>query len=126
MQGTKEQAALRGSEGENLAASYLELQGLKVRERHYFTRYGEIDLICQDRDNTWVFVEVKTRTRFSNPTAAESITPAKQKKIVGCALSYMKRHGLADQQMRFDVVLLEDAMVEWIPAAFEPAVDYSF
>ena len=105
MLNAKTPTAKFGDEGEALAAEYLTQQGLKVQEQHYQTRYGEIDLICRDRDGTWVFVEVKTRSRFSNPTAAEAITPAKQKKIVGTALSYMKRRGLNDEQMRFDVVL---------------------
>ena len=115
-----------GSQGEDAAARYLEARGLTVKDRHYQTRWGEIDLICRDQDNTWVFVEVKTRTRASHPSALEAITPAKQKKIVGAALSYMKKHRLQNQNMRFDVVAIEGADVEWIAGAFEPVTAYTF
>ncbi len=114
-----------GVEGEEAAAAYLESQGLKVEDRHYHTRWGEIDLICRDND-TWVFVEVKARARASQPSAAEAITREKQKKIVGAALSYMKKRRLKNQNMRFDVVLLEGNGVEWLRSAFEPSVSYTY
>ena len=114
-----------GVEGEEAAAAYLESQGLKIEGRHYQTRWGEIDLICRDRD-TWVFVEVKARARASRPSAAEAITRGKQKKIVGAALSYMKKRRLKNQNMRFDVVLLEGNNVEWLRSAFEPTVAYTY
>src|SRR5258708_5719478 len=98
---------------------------MKAEDRHYHTRWGEIDLICRDND-TWVFVEVKTRTRASRPSAAEAITLGKQKKIVGAALSYMKKRRLKQQNMRFDVVLLEGNDVEWLRGAFEPSVAYTY
>lgn len=49
-----------GRLGQNAAESYLTLQGLRVLERNWRCRVGEIDLIMQD-NNDLVFVEVKTR-----------------------------------------------------------------
>ena len=43
---------------ENLAASYLIEQGLKLLVKNYHCRFGEIDLIMQDK-NTLVFIEVR-------------------------------------------------------------------
>jgi putative endonuclease len=43
---------------ENLAASYLIEQGLKLLVRNYHCRFGEIDLIMQYK-NTLVFIEVR-------------------------------------------------------------------
>jgi putative endonuclease len=114
-----------GAEGEEIAAAYLGRQGLSVIDRHFQTRWGEIDLICRDQD-TWVFVEVKARTRASRPSAAEAITPSKQKKIVGAALSYLKMRRVREQNVRFDVVLVEEDIVEWIPGAFEPRIAYTY
>jgi len=116
---------LRGIDGEAAAARYLEGQRLKVLHQHYQTRWGEIDLICRDRD-TWVFVEVKARARASRPSAVEVVTLSKQKKIVGAALSFMKQHRLKDQAMRFDVVAIEGEHLEWLPGAFEPVIPYTF
>ncbi|OGR89972.1 MAG: YraN family protein [Elusimicrobia bacterium RIFCSPLOWO2_01_FULL_59_12] len=121
----KRSALERGAEGEDAAARYLEQKGLKVVQRHYQTRWGEIDLVCRDRD-TWVFVEVKTRTRTSAPSAAEALTPAKQKKIIGAALSYMKKHRLKDEAMRFDLVTLEGGFLEWFAGAFEASGPYTY
>ncbi|WP_276661388.1 YraN family protein, partial [Syntrophomonas wolfei] len=54
--------------GEELAAQYLGKKGYKILERNFYTRYGELDLVCEKDDNI-VFVEVKTRrsTRFGSP-----------------------------------------------------------
>ncbi|MFA5974552.1 MAG: YraN family protein [Elusimicrobiota bacterium] len=107
-----------GAQGESEAARYLEKNGLRVISRHFQTRWGEIDLICRDQD-LLVFVEVKTRTLASHPSAAEAITPAKQKRFLNAALSYIKKHRLEGCALRFDVVLIEAGRVEWIPSAFE-------
>src|SRR5438477_2451633 len=98
---SKTKNSLLGLQGEDAAAKYLEERRIKVLDRHYQTRWGEIDLICRDRE-TWVFVEVKTRTRVSQPSAADVLTVTKQKKMIGAALSYMKKNRLIGQNVRFD------------------------
>ena len=115
----------RGVKGEDAAARYLQKQGLRVIDRHYQTRWGEIDLVCRNQD-TWIFVEVKARARHSFPSAADALTPVKQRKIVGAALSYMKRRGLQNQNMRFDVITLEGDTITWFPSAFEPSIAYTY
>jgi putative endonuclease len=116
---------LLGSLGESVAAQYLSQKRLKVVDQHFQTRWGEIDLVCQDRD-TWVFVEVKTRTRATQPSALDALTPAKQKRLVHAALSYLKKHGVKNQNVRFDVVTIEADRVEWIPDAFQPVQHFTY
>lgn len=107
-----------GASAEQLAAEYLARQGLRVLERNWRVRGGEIDLICEDRDSL-VFVEVRLRSSNGYGGAAASITPAKQRRIVLAA-----RHYLADrreQPCRFDAMLLDGldaARIEWIRDAF--------
>lgn len=108
-----------GEAAEQLAAAYLERQGLRVVERNYRCRLGEIDLIMRD-GSALVFVEVRLRSSGNFGGAAESITLRKQKKILQAA-----RHYLAGQRSlppcRFDAVLLgglEDGAIEWIKNAF--------
>jgi putative endonuclease len=122
---TKPAPHLLGTQGENAAALYLSQRQLKVVDRHFQTRWGEIDLVCRDHD-TWVFVEVKTRTRAAQPSAADAMTPAKQKRLVNAALSYLKKHGLKDQNVRFDVMIIEANRVEWIPDAFQPVQYFTY
>jgi len=106
-----------GQYGEAFAENWLTARGLRIMDRHYQTRYGEIDLIARDKD-AWIFIEVKTREKFSNPAARDAITPAKQRRLAVATMAYIRRHRLHDCDFRFDVVLIESGQVEWIPNAF--------
>lgn len=108
-----------GAEAEQLAATFLQRQGLKLVETNYRCRFGEIDLICHDR-NTLVFVEVRLRGNDTFGGAAASITARKQHKLVLAARHYLQRLRAAPA-CRFDVVLLRglrDNDIEWIRNAF--------
>ena len=69
-----------GSEGEALAAQWYEAEGYEVLERNWRRREGEVDLIVR-RGRTVVFCEVKNRTTDRFGTGAESVLPAKQRRI---------------------------------------------
>lgn len=108
----------RGRAAEALAASHLERHGLKVVERNFRIRGGEIDLVCRD-GRALVFVEVRLRTRSDFGGAGASITAAKRRRLVLAARHYLLRHPEVD--CRFDCVLLErldDSGIEWIRNAF--------
>lgn len=108
-----------GSEAENIAAIYLQQQGLIMLERNYQSRYGEIDLIMRD-GRTLVFIEVRLRSSAGFGGAVMSITPSKQQKIIKTAEHYLQMHG--NTNCRFDVILMNKASndgVEWIPNAFD-------
>jgi putative endonuclease len=116
--------AYLGSWGENEASLYLVKKGLRVVDRHYRQKWGEIDLICRDKD-AWVFVEVKTRSRLSEPSAVDSVTPRKRQRIFRAAMSYMKWKRLEGCPMRFDLVLIEAGRIEWIANAFDLSGGYT-
>ncbi len=48
-----------GALGERIAAKYVERHGMKVVDKNYAKKTGEIDLIAQEKD-TLHFIEVKT------------------------------------------------------------------
>lgn len=107
-----------GAAAEERAARFLVAQGVRVVERNWRCRGGEIDLVCDDR-GTLVFVEVRLRAHDRYGGSAESITRAKQRRIVMAA-----RHYLAagrEPPCRFDAVLLsgESDAIEWIRNAFD-------
>jgi putative endonuclease len=112
-------AQSRGAAGEQLAADYLQRQGLQLIERNFRVRGGEIDLICRDRATT-VFVEVRRRSRSDYGGAAASITAAKRARLVLAARHWLQRHG--ERPCRFDCVLIEGAegaeKIEWLRDAF--------
>ncbi|HRQ04860.1 MAG TPA: YraN family protein [Nitrosomonas halophila] len=108
----------KGHEAERRAENFLQQQKLKLLERNYRCRFGEIDLIMQEGD-TLVFVEVRMRTSHLYGGAAASITAAKQTKLIQTARHYLSRHE-ADQPCRFDAILISgNQEIEWIQNAFD-------
>jgi putative endonuclease len=112
------QAKARGNLAEALVADYLQVRGLRLIERNYNCRLGEIDLILADGP-TLVFAEVRLRRNLDYGGAAASITAAKRQRILRAARHYLS--GRPEAPCRFDVILL-DALdpdrIEWIKDAF--------
>lgn len=110
----------RGALAEQWAAHYLQEQGLKLIEKNYRSRFGEIDLIMQD-GSTLVFVEVRLRRNAHFGGAAASIDIRKQQRIIRTSQQYLST--LAHTPAcRFDAVLLGDtqgADAQWLRNAFE-------
>ncbi len=118
----------KGLRYEDQARRYLEVQGLRLIDRNFSSRFGEIDLIMFDRDLV-CFVEVKYRDSYSRGGAAYSIPPAKQRKLVKTALFYLSRHRqYANRGMRFDAFLIQrqtdgSEKLDWIKNAFYAETD---
>ncbi|MCI0706972.1 MAG: YraN family protein [Ignavibacteriae bacterium] len=93
----------RGAEGEALAASFLEHNGLKILQRNYRYERGEVDIVAEDGDEL-VFVEVKARRTKSYGDPEESVTPKKQQQIRTVAEGYLFEHNIDGKACRFDVV----------------------
>jgi len=108
----------RGGAAEGLAAAFLEGQGLKILERNYRCRFGEIDLVASS-SAALVFVEVRARESGTFGGAAGSITAAKRRRIVAAARHYLARHRVK-RACRFDVVLIQGRSqeIEWLTDAF--------
>ncbi|MFC1832755.1 YraN family protein [Thermodesulfobacteriota bacterium] len=92
-----------GKRGEDIAVQHLRSKGFRIEARNYRQKTGEIDIICKD-DDTYVFVEVKTRknTGFGHPT--EAVDSRKQGQICRTALFYLSSNNLLDKPVRFDVI----------------------
>lgn len=95
-----------GAKGEDLACGFLENHGLKIIQKNYYTRFGEIDIIGKD-GNQLVFVEVKTRTSREFGLPEEAITQRKLAKMQKAALLYLSYKKLTNHQYRFDAVVIE-------------------
>ena len=108
----------RGGPDENLAAAFLERQGLRILERNYRCRFGEIDIVATD-GAALVFVEVRARRSDDFGGAAGSITAVKRGRLVAAARHYLAARG-SDRACRFDVVLVQgsERKVEWLTDAF--------
>jgi putative endonuclease len=94
-----------GKQGENIAIEMIKSRGmLIVRTNFHAGRFGEIDIIAQDKD-TIVFVEVRTRLTTSGGTPEDSISDTKLNKVINAAQFYMLKQGL-DLPFRIDVIAL--------------------
>ena len=111
-----------GQLGEDIATTRLWQQGYAILARRYRTRFGEIDIVAQDGP-TLVFVEVKARRSDRFGTAAECVTPWKQRRLAAMALDYMAWVNRLDDPCRFDVIAIDrigsdDVVIRHIKDAF--------
>ncbi|GFZ92760.1 YraN family protein [Dyella caseinilytica] len=114
-----------GAAFEQRACKELERAGLKLLDRNYTTRYGELDLVMRDGE-TVVFVEVRHRLHASHGDAAASVTASKQTRLINTAQLWLAAHRQhAQRACRFDVVSydgpVDSARMTWLKGAFEAA-----
>ncbi len=95
-------ARLSGAWGESLAADYLRRKHYRIVAAGYSCRFGEIDLIAQDRKNL-VFVEVKLRKNAKFAAAREYVDRRKQDRIRTTASMYLYQNP-TEHQHRIDVI----------------------
>ena len=118
-----ESSCTRGHNAETAACEYLEKSGLKTIARNFRGRYGEIDLVMQDR-LLIVFVEVRYRSNNSRLDAVETIDTNKCNRIIKTAMQFMQTLRDPDSHgYRFDVVTvcgsLDNPVFDWIQDAFQ-------
>lgn len=107
-----------GAAAEARAADHLTAKGLRILERNYRVRGGEIDLIGLE-DATVVFVEVRFRRSGGFGGAAASITAGKRSRIVLAARHWLAAHArYGNSPCRFDCVLIDGDRIEWLENAF--------
>jgi putative endonuclease len=92
-----------GRRGEDVAAEWLEAQGMRVLERNWRCPAGEIDLVALDGDDV-VVVEVKTRSGTGYGHALESVTAAKLARLRRLAAAWSRAHPGRGRGLRIDVV----------------------
>lgn len=92
-----------GLDGEGFAEQALRRAGMRILERRFRLRCGEIDLIAE-HSGTVVFVEVKTRSGTGYGRPAESVTARKRARMARVASAFLQRRRWLDRPARFDVV----------------------
>jgi putative endonuclease len=102
----------KGQAAENAALFYLEQQGLRLVERNFSTRSGEIDLIMWQQ-KTLVFIEVRQRSNLRFGGAVASISLAKQDKLWNTANIYLQRFAILPA-CRFDLLAINGLEMEWL------------
>ncbi len=88
--------------GEERAAQVLLEKGYTILERNWFCKKQEIDIIAT-KDNSLVFVEVKTRSTRENGDPAECVTRKQRNGIIKAANYYLMEKNTEYAEIRFDI-----------------------
>jgi putative endonuclease len=115
-----------GQFGESEAEAYLCQHKLRLIERNYRCRSGEIDLVMLDpngeENEVLAFVEVRLRGRGARSSGLDSVDENKQRRLITTARHFLQNHPQWQQHpCRFDVVALspENHQLVWLTNAFE-------
>ncbi len=103
---------------EEKASAFLEEQGVRILERNFRCRQGEIDLVGI-HEGCLVFVEVKYRRNERSGMPEEAVGAGKQMKI--CRVSdyfRIRNKNYQDMQVRYDVVAIGGEEIRWYKNAF--------
>jgi|SRR4051812_23111047 putative endonuclease len=106
-----------GKVGEDRAARVLRDAGMRIVERNYRCKLGELDAIARDGD-TLVFVEVRTRGRSDRGDALETVGADKRRQIARVAQHYLLVRRPDAPTMRFDVIGITAGVVTHVRDAF--------
>jgi putative endonuclease len=111
-----------GAQGERIAAAYLTDAGLRLLDRNWRCREGELDIVAREGD-ALVFCEVKTRRGVGYGDPVEAVTRTKQRRLRTLAHRWLAAHDEHAPELRFDVVGVlvrpsRPALVTHLRAAF--------
>ena len=94
-----------GTRSERAAARFLKRIGYRIVARNFTCTHGEIDLVALD-DGSIVFVEVRSTETADAARPAESVNPAKRRRLTNLALHFLQHHRLLGRPARFDVLAI--------------------
>lgn len=107
-----------GTKAEELAAQYLTRNGMRIVERNFRCRQGEIDLIGY-HEGYLVFAEVKYRSTADMGSPEAAVGNTKQMKICRVADYYrMLYHIGMSTPVRYDVIAIQGETYHWYRNAF--------
>jgi len=97
----------KGKYGEQKATDFLITKLYKIIERNFRTRYGEIDIIAENKE-TLVFFEVKYLPNGTLETLSHELNSVKQQKIIKTAKLYLQKHReYSNRYIQFDVLAID-------------------
>lgn len=84
-----------GKYGENLACEYLRQQGYRILSQNYRYKKGEIDIVTQDKEDQFVFFEIKTRK--GSEEAEGAVSNKKIKLLLETIEQYKIEHHIEEE-----------------------------
>ena len=96
-----------GDNGENRAVEYLISNGFAIIERNWRTKGGEVDIIAFKND-TIVFVEVKTLPNGTTDMIQRELNYQKRQRIIKTSKRFLLKHRqYSNSYIRFDVIVID-------------------
>jgi len=118
-----------GNDAEKAVEKMLQDAGLKILERNYRCKMGEIDIVAKEsvakevarKAEILVFVEVRQRSHGGFGSGFDSVDYRKQKKLIRTASLFLQERKFFDQYpCRFDIVSVRSLTdMQWIKDAFQ-------
>lgn len=93
-----------GTQGEDLAVTFLQDKGYEILERNYHFQKAEIDIIAK-QNSELIIVEVKTRSSLAFGLPQDFIKTSKIKLLVKAANNYIEVQNL-QLNVRFDIIAI--------------------
>lgn len=112
-----------GKTGEDIALEFLEKHGMRLEQRNFRIRTGEIDLVMWQGE-VLVFVEVRTRSDKFFGAPVETVVWKKRRKIIDTARYFLKQKKISPEvRCRFDLVGIVlcpgcEVEIDYVPNAF--------
>ena len=111
-----------GRDGEESAAIYLEEKGMKILERNFRSRRGEVDIVALDGE-TIVFAEVKAWSSYGMDALEQSLNARKRRKIIETTKYFLSSHRkYRYMAIRFDVIFVSPGGITHLVSAFTELV----
>mgnify|MGYP003340870558 CR=1 FL=1 len=92
-----------GEIGEIRACEFLSRKGLRILDRNWRIKSGEIDIVAE-QDSVIVFVEVKTRRSSAFGHPLEAISIEKAARLQRMALAWLATHQRLGNEYRIDAI----------------------
>ena len=112
----------KGRAGEAAAVFLLEEKGMRILERNFRSRRGEVDIIALDGE-TLVFAEVKTWSAYGIEALEHALDKKKQHKIIETSKYFLTLHRkYRYMAVRFDVIFVSPEGITHLASAFTERV----
>ena len=114
--------ANNGRAGEEAAALALEKMGMRILERNFRSKKGEVDIIALEGE-TLVFVEVKTWSAYGIEALEQALNVKKQRRIIETSKYFLFLHReYRYMTIRYDVMLISPGGFTHLASAFTEPV----
>ena len=112
----------KGRDGEEAASAFLAEKGIKILEKNFRSRTGEVDIIALD-GGTLVFVEVKTWAVLGIDALEQALNTKKKHKIIETSKYFLSLHReYRYMAIRFDVIFISPGGITHLASAFTECV----